>query len=258
VPGLLRRIVALALVALATAASLSVLGGTDVVGGGCQDALAAPGAQGVERRLDCRTACTASARLRSATARPAGRGLRLNFRRGSRRLVRVDVYRLTRGRRVVRNRRVASFGRRGRSFSWSGRVRGRPVRSGYFEARFRSGREVRRVAVRRRAGRFVRLPAFERARACDGLSALRLGGPAFGGKGRQPLGIVYRLSQPARVTVVVKRGRRTIKRFKTRRRSPGKTYRLRLRPRVRGNVQVTLTARLGNRTVRSRLVARGL
>lgn len=256
-PALLRRSLPLGLVALAGAASLSLLGGPDA-GGGCADALAAPGAPGVERRLDCRTACKASAGLRSAAARPSGRGLRLSFRRGSRRPVRVDIYRLTSGRRIIRNRRVVTFRRRGAPFSWSGRVRGRRVGPGYFEARFRSGRDVRRVAVRRRAGRFVRLAAFERKPSCDGLSALRLGGPAFGGRGRQRLGIVYRLSQPGRVGIVVKRGRRTIKRFKARRRSPGKTYRLRLRPRVRGNVRVTLTARLNGRTVRSRLVARGL
>jgi hypothetical protein len=236
---------------------MSLLNGTDA-GGGCADALAAPGGQDVERRLDCRAACRASARVRSVAARPSGRGLRLSFRRGSRRLVRVDVYRVTRGRRVIRNRRVVSFRRRGRPFSWSGRARGRRVGPGYFEARFRSGRDVSRVAVRRRGGRFVRLPAFERRRSCDGISVFRLGGPAFGGKGRQPLGIVYRLSQPGRVGVVVKRGRRTLKRFRSRRRSPGKTYRLRVRTRVRGPVRVTLVARLGGRAVRSRLVARGL
>ena len=242
---------------MAGAASLSLLGGTDV-GGGCGEALAAPGDPGVERRLDCRTACRARAGFRSVAALPSGRGLRLSFRRGSARPVRVDVYRVTRGRRVIRNRLVVSFRKRRRPFVWSGRARGRPVAPGYFEARFRAGREVRRVAVLRRGGRFTRLPAFQRGGLCDGVSAFRLGGPAFGGKGRQPLGIVYRLAQPARVSVLVQRGRRTIKRFRARRRAPGKTYRLRLRTRAKGMVRVTLVARLDGRTVRSRLVARGL
>ncbi len=257
VGALVRRGFPLALVALAGAGSLSLLGGTEA-GGGCASALAAPGDDGIEARLDCRTACRATTGFRSVAARRSGRGLRLSFERGSQRPVRVDIYRLTRGRRVVPNRLVVSFRRRSRPFVWSGRVRGRPVRAGYYEARFRSGREVRRVAVLRRGGRFVRLPAFQRGGNCDGLSAVRLGGPAFGGKARQPLGIVYRLAQPGRVSVVVRRGRRTIKRFKARRQSPGKTYRLRLRTRVRGPVRVTLTARIGGRTVRSTLAARGL
>lgn len=252
-----RRSLPVAVAAVAGAAGLSLLGGTDA-GGGCGEAFAAQGDSGVERRLDCRSACQARAGFRSVAASRSGRGLRLSFRRGSARPVRVDVYRLTRGRRVIRNRLVVSFRKRSRPFVWSGKVRGRPVGPGYFEARFRAGREVRRAAVVRRGDRFASLPAFQRGGQCDGLSAFRLGGPAFGGKGRQPLGIVYRLAQPARVSVVVQRGRRTIKRFRARRRVPGKTYRLRIRTRARGRVRVTLIARMDGRTVRSRLVARGL
>lgn len=253
----MRRFLPLACVAVAGAATFSLLGGTGA-GGGCADALAAPGNPDVERRLDCRTACRARAGLHSVAARRSGRGLRLSFRRGSARPVRVDVYALTRGRQLVRNRLVVSFRRRNRPFVWSGRVRGRPVRTGFYELRFRSGREVRRVAVQRRRGRFVGLPGFQRGPTCDGLSAFRLSGPVFGGESRLPLGIVYRLSQPGRVGIVVRRGRRTIERLRPRSRQPGETYRLRIRSRVRGSVRVTLTARVNRRTIRSRLVARGL
>ena len=255
-PVVARHILALGGVAAATAAGISLLSGSPA-GGGCGQAQAAP-AGGVEQRLDCRTACRAQAVLPSVTARPSGRGLALRFKRGSAGTVRVAVYRLTRGRRVIPNRLVRSFGRRGRSFRWSGRVRGRPVRSGYYEVRFRSGREVRLVALRRSGGRFTRLAAFQRPRRCDGLSAYRLGGPAVGGSGRQPLSVLYRLSAPGRVSVVVKRGRRTVRRFAARSRAPGKTYRLRFRTRARGTLRVVLMARLGTRTVRSQLTTRGL
>ena len=243
-------------VVVAAAAGFAVSGSP--AGGGCEQALAAPGTSAVERRLDCRTVCQAGASLPPVAAVPSGRGLSLRIRGRSRRVVRAAVYRLTRGRRVVPNRLVASFGRRGRSFRWSGRVRGQPVPPGFYEARFRSGREVRLVALLRRGGRFVRLPAFQRPRRCDGLSAYRLGGPAIGGSGRQPLTVLYRLGAPGRVSVVVKRGRRTIRRFAARNRAPGKTYRLRFRTRARGTVRVVLTARLGTRTVRSQLTTRGL
>ena len=247
------------LVVAVGAAGGSFIAGGSPAGAGCDQALAAPASSAVERRLDCRRVCQAGALIPPVAALPSGRGVGLRIRGGSRRAVRVAVYRLTRGRRVIPNRLVTSFGRRGRSFKWSGRVRGRPVRSGYYEVRFRSGREVRLVALRRRAGRFTRLPAFQRPRQCDGLSAYRLGGPAVGGSGRQPLSVLYRLGAPGRVSVVVKRGRRTIRRFSARSRAPGQTYRLRFRTRARGTVRVVLTARLsGGRTVRSQLTTRGL
>ena len=249
------RVLTLAAVALAGAAGAMALGDSPA-GGGCGEARAQAG--GLEGRLNCRTACQAGATLPAVAASPSGRGLRLRFRSRGGARVRVAVYRLTRGRRVVPNRLVASFGRRSRPFRWSGRARGRPVAPGYYEARFRVGRDVRLAGLLRRGGRFRRLPAFQRTRSCDGLSAYRLGGPAFGGSGRQPLAVLYRLSAPGRVGIEIKRGRRTIRRIAVRSRAPGRTYRVRLRTRTRGNVRVVLTARLGRRTVRSTLTARGL
>ena len=254
----LGKLIPLLAVALGGAAGASLLGGQGAAVGGCADALAQPASRDVERRLDCRRACAAAAPLRAVGVRRARGGLRLAVRRVRGRRVRVDVLRATRGRLVLRGRRVASFGPRARSFRWKGRVRGRPARPGLYVVRFRTGSNVRRVAVRRRRGRFTRRPAFERTARCDGLNAFRLGSPAFGGTRRRPLTIGYRLSQPGRVGIVVKKGRRTLRRWRTRRRAPGRVFRMRLRSRVRGNVTVRLTARLPGGVVRARLVSRGL
>jgi hypothetical protein len=110
----------------------------------------------------------------------------------------------------------------------------------------------------RRGGRIRRRASYVRARSCDGLSAFRLSAPAFGGTTRRGLRIAYRLARPARVSVVVSRGRKVVRRFATRRRAPGRTFRLSLRPGRRGAYRISLVARGARGTVRARLGAQGL
>jgi hypothetical protein len=213
----------------------------------------------VEKRLDCRQACLSQrSNFRSLSIGRRRAGLRVAFRRRIRRSVRVDVLRVSRGRRVLKPRQVISFRGRRRSFRWNGQKAGRPVPSGLYVVRARIGRETRRLAFVRRRGRFKRRPAFARSRSCDALSAFRLSGPAFGGSRRVPLRVAYRLSRPGAVTVVVRRGRRVVRRVRSRTRAPGRTYRLAVRPRRAGEYRVTLTARSGGRSVTSRLGARRL
>ena len=82
----------------------------------------------------------------------------------------------------------------------------------------------------------------------------------FGGTGRRPLGIAYRLARPGRVTVEVLRGTRRVKRFATRSRRASRTYRntLAARGRPAGDYRVRITVRSGRATVRSVLVSRRL
>ena len=157
----LRAILAPAAVALAAGGALLATAGTEE----CR----AQGASStdVEARLGCgsgpsATACAADAGFVRASAVPAGRRVRLRFTRRVRRGATIDVFQSSIGGRVVRNRRVARFTKRKRSFTWSGRG----ARDGYLFVRFRvpaaGGTDVRRAVLVRRGGHFHRRPAFYR------------------------------------------------------------------------------------------------
>jgi hypothetical protein len=122
------------------------------------------------------------------------------------------------------------------------------------------GSEVRRVAVRKAKGRFRTLKAFERRRSCGTLERFLLSRPVFGGRGRVPLRASYRLTGDARVGIVVRRGKKVVKRFKARNRKANRSYRVKLgaRNRKRGAYKVTITVTRGSTRTRSTLVARKL
>ena len=190
--------------------------------------------------------CVTEAGLRSVSAAPRGRGLRLGFTRRGDLPVDVEVFQVERRGRVVTERRVARFAPARSSFVWDARVR-----DGTYFVRFsmvRGGErvDVRRIVLRRRAGRFVRVASHHRRASCGVLRQMKLYRPVFGGRRRTPLRIAYRLRGPARVSVVVTRGERVVKRFRAGLRRPGQTYRLRVPAR-----------RLAKGVYRVRLVATG-
>ena len=208
------------------------------------------------------TACASSLGFARATAKPRGRGLAFNFTRRARNPVKIDVFRTTTGRRVTGERRVARFDRRARSFRWNGR--GRRVRDGYYVVRFAvraaNGKtDFRRVALRRANGRFRSLPAFFRGKQCTLVQTFKLERPVFGGTKRRGLGIAFRLSRLARVTVTVTRRGKVVKRFK-RRANANRTYRLKLgaKGRRRGTYRVTLRAQRPGAASTSTLSSRKL
>ncbi len=249
--------VLLAMTGAAAAATLGI-GATGAPGGpDCARAATTLAGPDVEPRIDCGAACASLTDLRRASARRSGPGLRLGFRRGSQpRRVAISVFRVSRGARVLRGRRVARFAPRTRPFRWSGRLRGRPAPSGYYVLRFRSGRDTRRIPVLRRRGRFAVLAGYGSSRPCSALKALRLSSPLYGGTRRRPLGIAYRVGQPGRVTVTVRSGRRIVKRFAARQRDPG-TYRVRLRPRA-ASVGVSVRVQGSGTTAQTSAAARRL
>ena len=132
------------------------------------------------------TTCTSRAGFRRVSARARGRRIRFRWETRAGGPVKVDLFRVTRGRRMVPSTRVASFSRRdvdGANLSGRG-LRG----GGVFVARVRAaavtgGTDTRRFAFRRRRGRFARLPAFERHAPCDALARFRLSAPVFGRRG---------------------------------------------------------------------------
>lgn len=171
--------------------------------------------------------CAANPRLRFVGVARRGRGLRFGFGRRGTGPVTVDVFRVSRGRRVLGNRRVARFVRRSNAFTWRGRGRG--LGDGLYFVRFRApGAETRRIALRRRDGRFSLRPDFQARDRCVVLRAFKLERPVFGGRTNRALGISYRLDRAARVTVTVTRAGRTVRRFRTTSDRAGRTYRLRL------------------------------
>jgi beta-glucosidase len=216
----------------------------------------------------CATVCAVASGFKRVSARPRRHGLRAAFTRRLVRPVAVSIYQQASGRAVRRHPRlVARFNRRSRSLSWNGRanLRHRHVRNGFLFARFRmaglSGLpDTRRIALRRARGRFFVRPAFQRRDSCGLVRAYRLSGPAFGGRGRRPLGVAYRLASRARVSLAVYRGKRVVKRFRARTRRGGHVYRVRMKSARlrRGDYRVRLVARSGRQRVRSTLLARRL
>ena len=211
--------------------------------------------------------CSAFRVLRSAGARQAGKGLRLSFTgfepftaQGAER-VDIDVFKSSRGRRVVGPLLVARFRDRARSFVWDGKAnrKRRTVTNGYYFVRYRVRGDTRRVVLRRRNGKWTRRPAFHRPRSCRVLRLFKLGRPAFGGTTDRKLGIAYRLTEPGTVSVAVLRGKRVVKRFRARQVPAGQLVRLRLSPKGlrRGDHRVRLRVRGGPRLTAS-LTARRL
>ena len=122
------------------------------------------------------------------------------------------------------------------------------------------GTEVRRVTLRRQDGRFSVRPSFYRRASCRLLRSFKLERPVFGGRRNRDLGIAFRLTDEAAVTVEIRRGSRVVKRFATTQRAGNRTHRLRVdsEGRPRGDYRVTLTARRGSTVVRSTLTSRRL
>ena len=202
-----------------------------------------------------RAGCTASAGLRSVSVRPrrGGRRVRLGFRRRLALPVGIDVFRVSRGRRVLRERLVARYRSGSRAVVWHARG------DGYYFVRFtmrRAGRvvDVRRVVLRRRHGRFARRPGHHRRDTCGPIRRFKLERPAFGGTRRTPLRGSFELGAPARVRVTVRRHGRVVARFGPVTRRAGRTYRFRVAARGlrRGDYRVTLRAGRAKSTLVSR------
>src|SRR5215207_8319286 len=147
--------------------------------------------------------CTGNAGFRSVSARPRGKRVRLSFARRRSGAVKIEVFQVSQGRRVIFERRVARFTK---PATWSGRGP-----DGYYFVRFTmAGQDVRRLVLRKRDGRFARVARHYRRGDCELLRSFKLERPVFGGRQRTPLRIAYRLTRSARVTLTVAHGRRTV------------------------------------------------
>jgi acyl-homoserine-lactone acylase len=196
--------------------------------------------------------CRSRTGFRRLSVRSRGRNIRLRWATRAGGPVRVDVFRVSRGNRLVRSRRVARFtakdGLDGATF------RGRRLRGGgVFVVRLRArgvfgGTDTRRLAFRRSRGRFRALPRFERVAGCDVVRSFRLSAPVFGRRG---VSASFRLARRARFALHLLRG------GKARRIGGGLAQRgtFNVRARRRGVHRVRLTVRTGGRTIRATLRA---
>ncbi|HEV2999098.1 MAG TPA: hypothetical protein VGW75_00060 [Solirubrobacteraceae bacterium] len=219
------------------------------------------GGGGVDASPSGRVArCVDTGALASASAQPSGGGLRLRFRRRARLPVQVDVFRVSRGRRVITERLVARFRNAREAFTWRARVG-----PGLYFVRFRmirGGRsfDTRRIVLQRtRAGRFRLRPRHHQRESCGLLRLAKLERPAFGGRRGTPLRGAYRLTAPATVTVTVRRGARVVRRFAASR-PANRVFRFGVAARglARGDYRVVIHAAAGEDQAAAVLTARRL
>lgn len=173
--------------------------------------------------------CAAGTGFRAASVRGAGRGLRVSLSRRTPGAASFDLFQVSRGSRILGNRRVARVGGRRSSFTY----RGRGLRDGVFFARLRiagtDGRaDERRFAVERRGGRFRVRPTFARAEGCGPVRLLKAERPVFGGRSNRALNVAYALGTGGRTTITLLRGGRTVRRLGTSDRSANRVFRLRI------------------------------
>ena len=141
--------------------------------------------------------CASASGFDSVTAKPRGKRVRFSFARRSQAGVRVQVFRHSKGRKVL-TKRVANFTNRTKAFTWNGKKAG----NGYYQARFTTRapnmrRDTRQVALRRVRGQSRTAGAFDRRASCELVQYFGLSRPVFGGKKRGKLGITFRLEESA-------------------------------------------------------------
>jgi hypothetical protein len=205
--------------------------------------------------------CKASAGFLAAAATPykhvdhgqAENGLKFSISRRAKKPFDVAVVRQARGRKLTRNQTVAHFKSRTRSFVWSGAG----ASDGWYVVRFRMAldggtSDVRRIAVRRAHGKFVKRPASYLRDNCGALKSFKLARPVFGGSKHTPLKVTYELPRGVdSVSVVASARGKVLKRFKGTGADSGQMYELSLPAKgiARGtDVQVRLTlVRAGSR-----------
>lgn len=207
--------------------------------------------------------CRSTLGFRSVSAKPRARGLRFAWSQLASGPVRVELIQQARGSRVIKNRRVRRFRAATKRFTWNGR--GTRLSSGYYAARFilaRPGRRaaVRMVGLRYSRGRFRSISAYQRREGCGTLRSFFLSRPVFGGRGGAPLGQVFRLLRPGRVSIVVTRGKRVVRSYAAQDRLAGVTYKVLLGSSglSRGDYRVTITVTRPGETVTAHLTSRRL
>ncbi len=205
--------------------------------------------------------CVVNNGFASVATRGVSGGVQLRLVRRTKLPVQIDVFRVSSGRRVLKEQRVATFRNRTGSFTWRARLA-----PGLYFARFRMLEGTRTHDTQRAvfeimsSGRLRARPQHHRRESCQLVRSFKLERPVFGGTGGVPLRISYRLVADANVIVTVRRGARVIRRFAAARRLANRTYRrtMQIHNLPRGDYSVNLQAVRGDQQVAATLVARRL
>ena len=178
--------------------------------------------------------------------------------------MRVDLFQVSKGRRVLREHLIARLNSRN-AITWNGRRqrgRHRPT-NGYYFARFRvktpSGfTRYKRVPLRRRHGRWTKQRQFFGTEKCGLLRQVKLTRMVFGGSNRAPLGASFLVSKRTRVVVAVFRGKKRVARYVTKRASNRRIRHVRIKRGVkrRGLYRVRITVGRGAKAERATLYSR--
>ena len=187
---------------------------------------AGPASSGVART---HVACRIAPGFARFTTNPSGHGLRLRAVGKKNGRAAVAVYRYTSGTKVIKPKRVVSFGDARRTHA----IKGGKLADGWYAVQAKSSGTGVDPSVRSNTfhvvdGRFHRRADFYGRDGCGDVRSFRLSSPVFGGAGSAPLRIGYRTGRAGRVTVTLLRGRRTVKRLGAVDAAAARTYRLRL------------------------------
>ena len=207
-----------------------------------------PGTPTFPQRPATEAPCARTSGFDKVGVGPRGRALTFAFETRGGAKATIDLFQQSAGRRIIGERRVKAFGTRSGTFRWNGR--GKRLRAGYYFARFRSkaadgSTDTRRIPLVFSGKRWRLASPFDFRRACGLVDAFKLERPVFGGaRNTAALHMSFRLSTGANVEVTVRKGRKVVKRFKSKAYAPGRTHRLRFAPKGRsGRGQHTVTLR---------------
>lgn len=199
--------------------------------------------------------CASAAGFDSARASGRSKGLRFTVAKREDRKFDVDVYQQSSGRNAYSKSALRGrFRNRTKSFTWSGRKdrRGKKLRDGFYYVKFTMRldgkvRDVRRVTMERRGGKFRVVPDFAQRTNCGPFESFALSSSAFGGSKAKKLGISYKLAKGAdSVTLVATVGSKKVKSW-TGRGEAGKTYRFSLpASKVKKGKRVKITAQVNS------------
>jgi hypothetical protein len=180
--------------------------------------------------------CAGTNGFRSAGVRGNSRGLAIEFVRRVQAPVRADIFQVSIGRTVLRERLIARYRVLTRSVTWPGKrdARGRRIADGVYFVRLSiplgpgRGSDIRRLVAQRSGGRWIRRADYYGRPICGLVTSYKLERAVFGGANRRTESMTFRLARPAKVTVDVVRGGRVVKRLGGRTYPAKRTVRLRL------------------------------
>jgi hypothetical protein len=204
--------------------------GETYVPGNAPDPSAKPGTNGAPPPTVDQPECASAAGFRDVKANPSGKTVRFTTQRRQTKPFTVDIFQQSQGSKVVKERLVAKFSNKTEDFVWNGTDRKkRKLKDGRYFARFTmkldsGAKDVRRVTLNRKGGRFSNAPDFFQRVDCGIFSKLKLTSSVFGGSTKEPIKLSYRLDRPVQaVNIEVRSGGKTIKKF-TGKGQSGKTF----------------------------------